>query len=113
MSKTFRRHADYREGPIVQGDRFADDCCVAPKMFLPKSKTDHDDRIRAWPIIFGQEGAAHDWHHAHHLEVIGGYHTRTDTLRFSRSGQRHVPGAICRERLKDMVALAPIDKVRI
>src|SRR5205085_10080294 len=78
-----RRHADHREGHIIDENRLSDRTRRSSKAILACRKTDHGDRRCAWSVVFVVDQTSRGRRHCEAAKILAG-----DVL---RAGARGLP----------------------
>src|SRR5216110_3403701 len=76
-----RRHADHREGNIIDENRLSDGTRRSAKAILAGSKTDYGYRRCAWTVVFGVDQASRGRRHCQAAKILAG-----DVLRAGAGG---------------------------
>jgi len=76
-----RRHADHREGHIIDENRLSDRTRRSPKALLAGRKADYGDRRCAWTVVFGVDQTSRGRRHCQAAKILAG-----DVLRAGAHG---------------------------
>jgi hypothetical protein len=102
-----RRHADHREGHIIDENRLSDRTRRSPKAILAGRKADDGDRGCAWTVIFGADQTSRGGRHCQAAKILAGYVLRAGAGGLPANGQGLVMSVeVSEERGKDGILLA-------
>ena len=102
-----RRHADHREGHVIDENRLSNRTRRSPKALLAGGKTDYRDRRRAWTVVFGIDQTSRGGRHFQAAKILAGDVLRAGAGGLPSDGQGLVTSVeVSEQRGKDGILLA-------
>src|SRR5260370_23300899 len=102
-----RRHADHREGHVIDENRLSDRTRRSPKALLAGRKADDRDRRCGWTVVFGGDQTSRGRRHCQAAKILAGDVLRAGARGLPPDGQGLVMSVeVSEKRGKDGILLA-------